>query len=130
MKEFQGTGWGFPIETDADGEIRTVSGPADVEESIRIVLGTSPGERVMRPDFGCGIDEFAFATIDTTTLGLIETTVREALETWERRIEVLDVEADAENLATGRIDVTIEYRLRRTDDEYNLVYPFYVEGAR
>lgn len=128
-EDFRGTGWAFPVDTDADGRVETAAGREDVEQAIRIVLGTAKGERVMRPEFGCGIHDYAFATVDTTTLRLMETRVREALERWERRIEVLDVTAGTERLEEGRIDVDVAYRLRRTDDEFNLVYPFYVEGA-
>lgn len=128
-KDFRGTGWGFPVETDGEGRIETASGREDVEQAIRIILGTAKGERVMRPDFGCGIHEYTFAAIDTTTLRLIETSVRDALEEWERRIEVLEVATDTTNLKNGRIDIEIDYRLRQTNDEFNLVYPFYVEGA-
>jgi phage baseplate assembly protein W len=128
-EDFRGTGWAFPVETDADGRVETASGRADVEQAIRIILGTAKGERVMRPDFGCGIHDYAFATLDTTTLRLMETSVREALETWERRIDVQDVSTDTSNLNEGRVDISIDYRLRQTDDEFNLVYPFYVEGA-
>lgn len=128
-EDFRGTGWAFPVETDADGRVETASGRADVEQAIRIILGTAKGERVMRPDFGCGIHDYAFATLDTTTLRLMETSVREALERWERRIEVQDVSTDTSNLDEGRVDISIDYRLRQTNDEFNLVYPFYVEGA-
>lgn len=127
--DFRGTGWSLPVTTDGEGAIETADGREDVEQSIRIILETAKGERVMRPDFGCSIHEYAFATIDTTTLRLVETTVREALETWERRIEVQSVSASTDRLDEGRLDVEIEYRLRRTNDERNLVYPFYVEGA-
>ena len=128
-EEFRGTGWALPVDTDGDGRIETASDRADVEQAIRIILRTAKGERVMRPAFGCGIHEYTFAAIDTTTLRLIETSVREALERWERRIDVVDVEADSTPLDEGRLDIDITYRLRRTNDEYNLVYPFYVEGA-
>lgn len=128
-KDFRGTGWHFPVDADGDGRVETAAGRQDVEQAIRIILGTAKGERVMRPDFGCGIHDYAFAAVDTTTLRLMETSVREALEAWERRIEVLAVTTDTTRLGEGRIDIEIEYRLRRTNDEFNLVYPFYVEGA-
>lgn len=129
MRDFHGTGWGFPIETDGDGAIRKVSGRRDIEEAIRIILGTTPGERVMRPEFGCGINTFAFVTIDATTLSMVETRVEEALERWEHRIEIVEVDAVADTDETGRIDIEVRYRIRRSNDERNLVYPFYVEGA-
>lgn len=126
--DFRGTGWALPVDA-SEGSVETASGREDVEQSIRIILETAKGERVMRPDFGCSIHEYAFSTVDTTTLRLVETTVREALETWEPRIDVESVDASAENLERGRLDVEITYRLRRTNDEFNLVYPFYVEGS-
>lgn len=126
--DFRGTGWALPVNA-SEGSVETASGRDDVEQSIRIILETAKGERVMRPDFGCSIHEYAFSTVDTTTLRLVETTVREALETWEPRVDVESVDASAENLERGRLDVEITYRLRRTNDEFNLVYPFYVEGA-
>ena len=128
-EDFRGTGWAFPVDTGGDGRVETASGREDVEQAIRIILGTAKGERVMRPDFGCGIHDYAFTAVDTTTLRLLETSVREALETWERRIEVEDVSTDTTDLENGRIDIEIEYRLRRTNDRFNLVYPFYVEGS-
>jgi phage baseplate assembly protein W len=128
-KDFRGTGWALPVDTGSDGRVETASDRSDVEQAIRIILSTAKGERVMRPGFGCGIHEYTFAAIDTTTLRLIETSVREALETWERRIDVVAVETDTTHLDEGQLDIEITYRLRRTNDEYNLVYPFYVEGA-
>lgn len=129
MKEFLGRGWSFPVETDASGAIRTADGETDIEQSIRIILETAPGERVMRPSFGCGIHEYVFATIDTTTLTLIETEVRDALTRWEPRIEVLSVDASVAERRTGKLEIDLTYRIRRTNRERNLVYPFYVEGA-
>ena len=90
-KEFLGRGWKFPVQVDSRGRIAMSDFEDDIRESIRIILSTSKGERVMRPDFGCGIHEFVFASINTTTIGLIESSVREALITWEPRIELLKV---------------------------------------
>lgn len=128
-RDFLGTGWRFPVTTDETDDIDLSRGETDIEESIRIILTTAPGERVMRPDFGCGIHEFAFATIDMTTLNLVESTVEEALIEWEPRIEVLDVAASTEHLQDGRLDIRIDYRVTQTNDERNLVYPFYLEGG-
>lgn len=127
MSEFHGTGWAFPVTTDQDGSVNLASGPEDIEQSIRIILETAPGERVMRPEFGCGIHEYAFATIDTTTKTLIESDVEDALIAWEPRVEVIAVTCDTGRLANGRLDIEIEYRVRQTNNEFNLVYPFYLE---
>ena len=82
----------------------------------------------MRPDFGCGIHAYAFAAVDTTRLTLIEDDVRDALTTWEPRIEVLDVDATLADRSTGELTIDIDYRVRRTNNESNLVYPFYLGG--
>lgn len=123
---FLGTGVGFPVGTDASGRVETATGTADVEQAIRIVLGTAKGERVMRPDFGCAIHDYAFAVVDRTTLTRVETSVREALARWEPRIAVEDVTASTVDLAEGRLLVEIEYRVRATNAPGNLVYPFYL----
>lgn len=127
-EDFLGRGWQFPVEPDPTDDVATSAGVTDVEESIRIVLGTAKGERVMRPDFGCGIHEYTFAAVDTSTLALVESTVEDALREWEPRIEVTSVDASTDNLDDGRLDIHVAYRVRRTNDERNLVYPFYVDG--
>ena len=89
--EFIGRGWAFPLRTDATGGIALVSREREIEEAIRLILGTSPGERPMRPEFGCRIHDFVFASADATTAGLIAAEVRAALGRWEPRIDVEDV---------------------------------------
>lgn len=125
-KEFLGTGWSFPVETDRRDEIELSEAETDIRESIRIILGTAKGERVMRPDFGCGIHEYVFSTIDTTTLNLIGSTVRDALVEWEPRIKVLNVDVSTEEIDTGKLLIRADYRVRSTNTEFNLVYPFYL----
>lgn len=128
-EEFLGRGWSFPVTTDRKDEIALASGATDIEQSIRIIIGTAKGERVMRPEFGCGIHEYTFAAVDTTTLTLVESAVEDALVDWEPRIEVLEVDTDTARLSEGRLDIHVEYRVRQTNDERNLVYPFYVDGG-
>ncbi len=128
-KEFLGRGWSFPVTTGPSDEVELSAGVTDIEESIRLVLATAKGERVMRPEFGCGIHEFTFAAVDTTTLTRIEATVESALTEWEPRIDVLGVDTDTSELDSGRLDVLIEYRVKATNDERNLVYPFYLDGG-
>jgi hypothetical protein len=123
---FLGTGVGFPVATDEDGRLRTETGTEDVEQAIRILLGTAKGERVMRPEFGCGIHDYAFAVVDATTLTRVETSVREALARWEPRVVVDDVSVSTADLAEGRLLVEIGYRVRATNAPGNLVYPFYL----
>ena len=99
---------------------------------IRIILHTAPGERVMRPRFGCGIREMVFEEISTTTLFAAESRIRDALVTYEPRIELLGITIDPFQAMTGLLLITIDYRVRRTNQSDNLVYPFYFRegGAR
>ena len=134
--EFLGVGWRFrrpqePSDRPADVEL-TASGQValsryddDVREAIAIILGTSRGERVMRPDFGCGLRDLAFAGNDATTAGLAEKDVRQALALWEPRIVLLDVEVAPGGPNT--LLVRVAYRVRVTNNVFNLVYPFYLE---
>lgn len=123
---FIGRGFSWPLEVDHRGAIRLTQGPADLDRSIRVVLLTAPGERVMRPQFGCRIWDLLFEPVNANLLGLIAEAVRDALAQWEPRIEVEDVQPvqDADDGALVRI--AIRYRVRSTNDRRNLVYPFYV----
>jgi hypothetical protein len=127
---FLGRGWTFPVTTDRYGRVSLSEREADIEDSIRIVLGTAKGERVMRPTFGCGIHDYVFETVDTTTLSRLEGDVRDALIEWEPRIEVTNVDASTEQLGEGTLLVRIDYRVRSTNTEFNLVYPFYLLEGR
>lgn len=129
-KEFLGKGWKYPVRVGSDGRIAMSQYEEDIKEAIRIILGTSKGERVMRPDFGCGIHELVFAPINTATMSLVENTVREALTTWEPRIELLKVEVSPEAAEEGKLLVSIDYRVRATNVRFNLVYPFYLREGR
>lgn len=124
-----GTGVGFPFTATRAGSVALASGTEDVEQAIRILLSTAPGERVMRPNYGCGIHDLAFAVVDATTLTRVETTVREAIERWEPRVTVDSVAASPADVARGRLTVEVAYRIRATNEPGNLVYPFYVEGG-
>jgi phage baseplate assembly protein W len=126
-KEFLGRGWEFPVNVSPTGQIEMSEHEADIKEAIWVILSTSKGERVMRPDFGCGIYEFVFATINTATLGLIEANVREALTFWEPRIELVNVNVSADKAEEGKLLICIDYRVRMTNNEFNLVYPFYLK---
>jgi uncharacterized protein len=122
--EFIGRGWAFPIRTNATGGIALVGREQKLAESIRLILGTAPGERPMRPEFGCGIHDLVFATADATTAGRVAYSVRAALERWEPRIDVTTVEVTWGD--TGVMYVDISYIERETNDRRNLVFPFYV----
>ncbi|NLT55651.1 MAG: GPW/gp25 family protein [Actinomycetales bacterium] len=123
--ELIGSGWCFPAGVTGGGGIRLVTGLAEIDAAIRLILSTSPGERVMRPDFGCAMWEQVFAPMDANTLGLIERAVLEALQRWEPRIEVERVHATA-HPEDGLVSIEISYVARATNDTRNLVYPFYV----
>jgi hypothetical protein len=123
-----GRGWSFPITVGGGGGIALSANETDVDEAIAIIIGTSPGERVMRPDFGCRIHELVFAPATGANLALAERHVEEALGWWEPRIEVREVSAAVDPLDDegSRLLITISYLLRSTKDERSLVYPFYL----
>lgn len=120
-----GVGWGFPMGVDARGGIRLARSDNDIEESIRLILTTVPGERRMRPEFGCGIHEFVFAPMDPTTFGMINYHVTDALGRWEPRIDVMSVDSRPAPDLDGCVLVEVRYTIRATGDERSLVYPFY-----
>jgi phage baseplate assembly protein W len=124
MNELIGSGWAFPAALTPAGTVRLADGVEELDGAIRMILATAPGERVMRPDFGCVIWEQVFAPLNAATLGLLAQAAREALARWEPRIVVEDVTTDVEGEAT--VLITVGYRVRATNDHRNLVYPFYV----
>jgi phage baseplate assembly protein W len=126
-KEFLGRGWKFPVKVGTDSHIALSEYEQDIKEAIWIILGTSKGERVMRPEFGCGIHDYVFATINTSNLMLIENSVREALTVWEYRIELISVKVLTDSAAGGKLLISIDYKIRTTNNRFNLVYPFYLK---
>jgi phage baseplate assembly protein W len=129
-KAFLGRGWAFPFSIEPDrGRIALAAYEEDIKQSIRIILSTGKGERVMRPDFGCGIHELVFGAISTALLSQIERDVKEALRRFEARIEVEHVTVDSGFLAEGRLEIDIHYRVRTTNQRDNYVYPFYFKEA-
>jgi phage baseplate assembly protein W len=127
--EFVGRGIGFPFRTDATGSLALVVDDEEIRESIRLILGTSFGERPMRPEFGCAIHDLVFAPADAVTAGRAAYEVRASLERWEPRIEVHDVDATYDVGADGIMYVAVSYVLRGTNDPRNLVFPFYTIPA-
>ena len=131
--EFLGVGWNFPLDLvkldDKRRSVKLAEYEESIRQSIRIILETARGERVMRPDFGCGIHERVFALNDSATRGIVEDEVREALLDWEHRIEVLDVEVTAEGPEGQVLMINIEYKIRSTESRFNLVYPFYLNRS-
>jgi uncharacterized protein len=122
--DFIGSGWGFPAAISRGGSVRLFNGTAELDASIRMILSTMPGERVMRPEFGCDIWALAFAPLTPGTLGLMEHAVREAVQRWEPRIKLDRVTATAKQ-GTATVIIELDYRVRATNDTRNLVYPFY-----
>lgn len=124
--DFVGSGWSFPIRTDPTGAIALVSGDREIIESIQLILGTAPGERPMRPEFGCAIHDLVFAPADAATAGRIASEVRRCLERWEPRIAVDDVLIGFDEAESGTLLIDLRYRIRDDNDPRNLVFPFYV----
>ena len=124
---FLGTGWKLPIAVDDRGRIEMVSDDESVRQSIWTILSTVPGERVMRPDFGCGLAELVFAPNTSGTAGQIMSAVREALIQWEPRIDVLEVDAVPDDTQPNLLLIAVSYLVRSTNNQFNLVYPFYLQ---
>lgn len=131
QRDFLGVGWTYPVATDPlSGDVALSRYERDIKEAIRIILETAPGERAMRPRFGCGIHDLTFEEINTTTIVAVEASVRDALITYEPRIEIIEVVVDPSDALNGLLLVAIQYRIRRTNQEDNLVFPFlYSEGG-
>jgi uncharacterized protein len=124
---FLGTGWAFPINFDQYGNIKNSSFEKSLIESINIILGTSKGERVMRPDFGCEINDLVFSPNNASTHNLICYYIEEALIKWEPRIILEKVEAFTDEYDEAKVNIHIEYKVRSVNTAFNLVYPFYLE---
>ena len=129
MTELLGSGLAFPLQVDRRGGIALAAGEQDIDQAIELILSTAPGERPMRPEFGCGVHDFVFDTIDAATVGRLETEIRQALDRWEPRIEVQEVDFDLSHTGEGQLLINIGYRIRSTNHKRNLVYPFYVIPA-
>ena len=127
--EFLGRGWKYPIDLNADGHAELASHEESVSQSIWIILGTARGERVMRPNFGCGIHNLVFSVNSAATSGLVAREVREALVLWEPRIDLLDVRTESQPGLPNTLLIHVEYRVRATNNVFNLVYPYYLERS-
>jgi phage baseplate assembly protein W len=129
---FLGRGWKFPVAVDATtGRFLLAEGENDISEAVRIILMTSRGERVMRPDFGSGLKDFVFGTTDETTMRLLESDITQAITVWEPRVTDVEVEAKLDESQSGRLLLSITYTVRSTNNLFNQVYPFYLdEGTK
>jgi phage baseplate assembly protein W len=124
--DFIGAGWAFPPTTDATGGVALVTREREIDQAIRLILGTALGERPMRPEFGCRIHDRVFGLANGATAGQIAFDVREALERWEPRIVVLEVGVSYHRIEAGTLYVDVAYELLGSNDPRNLVFPFYV----
>ena len=129
MSDILGAGLAFPLHVDPRGSVALARGVEDVEQALHLILSTAPGERPMRPEFGCAVHDFIFDTIDAETVGKMEVAIRGALTRWEPRIDVDSIDFGLDEVTEGRLQITIGYRIRATNAKYNLVYPFYVIPA-
>ena len=126
-QKFTGTGWSFPVRPSQQmGQISVSQDELLIEESIRMIIMTRKGERVMRPTFGCDIHDYTFETIDYTNLKQMEYVVEEALTLWEPRINEIEVLADQHTTEDGCVLIEIQYIIRATNNPHNLVFPFYL----
>lgn len=127
QRAFLGEGWAYPLYIAPDNHLARAVYEEDVRQAIRIILGTNPGERVMRPEFGAGLNDFLFEPISTTTLSLVRNRVYTALIDWEPRIDLERVRVSYDPVEKTKLLIEIHYRVRSTNTQFNLVYPFYLE---
>jgi phage baseplate assembly protein W len=124
---FLGRGWEFPVRPDErEGKLEYLGGPEKVRQSIFIILDTEPGERIMRPSFGCGLRRYLMKTNTTATRALIEREVAHALKAWEPRVDLRSVEVTPGD-DPALVLIEISYVHKRDGRQGNLVYPFYLE---
>lgn len=128
-KSFLGKGWRFPVDVNRNGGVATSAYEDVVRESIIIVLGTAPGERVMRPHFGCGIHDLLFAPNNANTAGLAAHYCVEALSKWEPRISNIEADASPSQDEPNKLHIHIRYKVRETGNAHNMVYPFYLRRS-
>lgn len=131
MSSFLGRGWKFPVQVDpVTGRIMMSDGEEDIAEAIRIIIMTYRGERVMRPSFGSGLNDFIFGLTDPTTLGVLESDLKNAIMAWEPRVTNVEVNMQSDP-GSEQLWINIKYAVRSTNNLFNLVYPFYInEGTR
>jgi hypothetical protein len=133
MSGIVGRGWAFPVNLDERDRITLVEKDEEIKQAIFIILNTAPGERVMRPEFGCSIHELLFWPANNHTAAIAERFVTEALKRWEPRIDLKQVRAYPYNpegghhpTEPGMIVIEIDYQIKTQHDVRSLVYPFYV----
>lgn len=125
-REFLGTGLAFPLSVDPYGKLATASAEQKIAQSIVMILGTARGERLMRPEFGCGVHDLVFSANDDASIGRVIDEVNRALVSYEPRIDVLDVSAETRGSLVNVLLIEIDYRIRQNNAITNLVYPFHI----
>lgn len=128
---FLGRGWSFPTRFDpVKAQVDMVERSEDIHESLRILFMTRKGERVMHPDYGCGLHELVFEPMDSETEARIEQEIRRAILFFEPRIEVEAIVVETTDWLEGKLGINLEYRIRATNNRQNVVFPFYInEGT-
>ncbi len=124
--EIIGNGWAFPPQIGAQGKVALTSERNEINQSIQIILTTSPGQRVMRNNFGCRLHELIFAPNNNHTAAQAKRYVEEALGMWEPRITVTRVDVQPDPLQSNHLLIDIHYRVKSTHDRRSLVFPFYL----
>ena len=129
-RDFLGIGWKFPLQVNASGGLAISRYEQSIEESIYMILGTAKGERLMMPDFGCGMHDIVFAPNNPVVVTMVIDSTRNALVAYEPRIDVLTVDADTSDAQPNLLIIRINYRVRANNTVENLVYPFFItEGS-
>ena len=125
-KSFLGTGWSFPPEfSKVQKGVKMVSEDEDINESLRILLFTAPGERLMHPTYGCGLKSFVFENMSESTVVEIKDDIERAVLFFEPRISLNDVVVDDSKIYEGKVRIELDYTVRATNSRRNVVYPFY-----
>lgn|ERR1019366_2573908 len=128
--DYIGTGWSFPPAFDRlRGEVAMVETVEEINQSLWILLNTAKGERVMLPDYGCDLRVMLFESLNTNTITLIKDMIQDAINLYESRIEVLQIQILTDSINEGKIEVAVNYRIRSTNSRYNIVFPFYQNEA-
>ncbi len=126
---FLGRGWSFPPQFKRRGGVHMVSAEEDIGQSLRILLLTTPGERVMQPAYGCGLKAHVFDTLNESSFAVMRNLVEKAILFFEPRVTVEKIDIDDQESLEGKVQLNIVYRVRSTNNRYNLVYPFYIHEA-